>query len=174
MHGLLAAAIAVVAICAGKVAAVNYAIGHSPQVRRAASDLPQVRQMMDTVLSQEVYEHVKQNAKAFAKLGGKSDFPAFMIERGFSEADKPEDVTARELADFEAEALPILQRFNAQNLSYEQWKAQEFALIMNKAPSCVSFADMLKGSIGVFDVLFFLLAIGAAYRIPAGQGIMGD
>ncbi len=42
---------------------------------------------------------------------------------------------------------------------------------MKKAAAAISFVDMLKSSIRVMDVLFFLLAIGAAYRIPTGQGI---
>jgi hypothetical protein len=37
----------------------------------------------------------------------------------------------------------------------------------------VSFWDMLKATTGLFDILFFLLAIGAAHRIAA-NGELGS
>jgi hypothetical protein len=176
VHGLLAAGIAVVAICAGKVAAVNLVIRNSPEFRKAVSGQPLVREMMNLAFSQEVYEEIKQNAQAFRKVKDKSGYAAFLVERGICAAAKPEDVTPEDIADFEADGLPVLQRFIAEDPSYEQWKTQEKDLLMKKVSSEVaseaSLKDMLKASLGIFDILFFLLAIGAAYRIPAGQGIL--
>lgn len=156
--GVMAAAIAVGAICAGKVGAMYSYVGTFTEKEFGG------------LLTPAIYQDLKGNAEEFAKLKDRSEYPAFMVKRGLdTEAESAGDVTAEEVAEFEAETVPVMRAFNDSPPSYEQWKKQRLKEATAAIRRDVSFLEMLKASLGAMDALFFLLAIAAAYRIPAGS-----
>lgn len=155
--GMLAAAIAIAAICVGKVGAMYFLVDSMSQ------------KLVAKAVSQQDYVEHKGMAADFAKVKDRSEYPQFMIDHGLGGADRVEDLTPDDVATFESETCKELRKFQDEQPSYEQWRAQMQTSLKRHIHARMSFGNLLVNSLSILDGFFFLFAIGAAYRIPAGS-----
>lgn len=155
--GLVAAAIAVLAICGGKIATVEMTISRGIEKGFASTE------------ARASFEKMRTAAPAFRKVTSRDQYPAFMIAHRFTEAAKPEEVTPEELERFEQSKAPDLQDFENRYRSFDEWKTKKSQSITLEIGRSISLWDELKATLGFFDVIFFCLGIGTAIRVGSGQ-----
>ena len=153
--GLIAGVIAVISICGGKIAAAHFAMGKY------------IEKELGSHITEESYNKIKEDAKIFAKLTSPDEYPAFMVEREYTEAAKPEEVTQEERDRFAESQAKYLRDFQADPPTFDEWKAQRLAIARMLMAMQVTLWDMLKMTLGLFDIVFFLLGVGTAYRVAA-------
>lgn len=154
--GLIATLITIVAICGGKVAAVNFALD-----KFKSTDL-------EAEFSVVKYNEAKQEAAQFVQLTSRDQYPKFMVDAHYTDAKRPEDVTADEIELFATQNAPMIKLFHEDPPDYEMWKKTGMAMAGYYLDTQVSLWDKLKNSLSAFDLLFFALALGTAYRLGYG------
>jgi phosphate/sulfate permease len=158
---LIACLITVLSICGGKIAGIHFAI--------QSSDLSSEIEASITIAD---YNLAKQEAAAFVALESRAQYPAFMVQYEYTDATSPGSITQGEITEFEDNNLEYLQDFNANPPSFEEWKAVQVALIREFLQTDFSYMEMLKASLSLFDIIFFLLALITAYKIiPEGEEV---
>ena len=153
--------ITVLAICGGKVSVVYVETGQY------------IEEELASKLTMETYNELQEDARLFAQLRSKAEYPRFMVERDYTEARNPAEVTPEEIAGFESEDVPMLREYQTDRPSYETWRAEHLAslqAVKTALRSQFSYWEMLKASLGLLDIVFFILAVTTAYRVPLSMG----
>ncbi|MCK6456314.1 MAG: hypothetical protein L6Q92_07265 [Phycisphaerae bacterium] len=153
------AVIALGSIFAGKMLAVNYTV------------LDMLDGATATLTSREFYELEMQKAEKFALLTSEDEYPAFMVEYGYTDEAKAEDVPAEEVAAFKEDMVERLKRLRAESPSYEDWKADQEKNLSNIVPDSRGLARAAISELGVIDIIFALLGLSTAYKIVSGAAV---
>lgn len=154
--GLLAAAIAVLAICLGKVVTVEMLLNHKIEQKVSSSD------------ARDFYEKMKKAAPEFRKLDSTDGYAAFMVTHRLTDARSAENVTQEDLSDFKQRTAPDLQQFESQYPSFDVWKAKKSRSMTAAVAARISVWDELNATLGFMDILFFFLGIATAVRVGSG------
>ena len=162
--GLFACVITVLAICGGKITVVYIETGQY------------LEEVLASKVTVETYNELQEDARLFAQVRSPAEYPRFMVERDYTEAGSPAEVTREEVASFESEDVPMLREFQTDAPSYEDWQAdhmETLPAVKSALRSQFSYWEMLKASLGLFDIVFFILAVTTAYRVPISMGREG-
>lgn len=155
--GIVCAVLALAAIFAGKMFTIHLIAGKIQN------------QVETTLLSPRLYEEQKKDAAAFAKVSGDEQYRQFMIENGYSAADKPEDVSDEDLREFKNDVMPELVKFTETQPSYEAWKADISKNLSARVHDNQEIAGLVRDNLGVFDILFGLLGLASAFKVGSGR-----
>lgn len=159
--GTAAAVIAVLAVLAGKYAAVDLAVrAHLPQMLAQMQSIEVTDESMQIRLADEVVAEFEQAGKPL-------NWPAGMtVEEADEQADYPPDAWAEMTRRWEA--IPIEKREADKAALRDEMRAAagEF---MGGARSRMTL-DAFKASFGVFDLLWFGLAVLTAFKL-GGAGL---
>ena len=102
-----------------------------------------------------------EDARLFAAGSGSEVFiRRFMVERGYSYATNPANVSDDELDDFRTYVVPELRRMAANPPSFEEWQADGLENIEDISPWTLMAEDF-----GLLDILFMALGVGTAFRL---------
>lgn len=129
-----------------------------------------VKQELDNVLEQqltrEAYASARSDADALDELGSEpsdAELRTFLVERGFSMVEDPDDVTDDELALFRQETADYLRRIHAESPSYEQWREAVGANVSQYALDTASLFGLIRENLNGFDLLFAALGVTTAF-----------
>jgi hypothetical protein len=153
--GIYAGVIALAAIFAGKVLAISFTL---PSF---------IDEFAEEVLTPEAYEEAKRDAADFVALSGEAEYPAYMIDHGFTVAAQPEEITAEELAEFKTHSVPSLIEFERNKPGFEQWKKDTTAEYRQLIDREASFSEVAIENLGPIDILFALFGVTTAYGMVA-------
>jgi len=156
--GIACAVMALVSIFAGKMMAIQFGMPD------------EIRKLAEPHLTKELFEEDKKDAAGFAKVESK-DYAEFMVAHGFTKAKNADKVTAGELADFEKDRAPRLRWVEGEKPSYAEWRKHELTELTHLVAARVPVSELVAKNLGAIDVLFGLLGIATAYRIPARRGL---
>lgn len=159
--GIMAAVLAIVGILAGKYMLVQYIA------------IPVAKEMVAEMPLDEIREIARDDDAMYGLVmlnmynkGRFDDSLAQQLEAYHDGNDVSEENLAQ-IEQLDSEVQDLLDSLN------ENEKIKLAREIMTQAITVelndITFWDMLKESLGVFDILFFLLAIGSAYKIAAGK-----
>ncbi len=155
--GVIAAVLAGLAICGGKIASVNLFI--SDAIEKEADDQ----------LSELVYQLDMRAADNFARVTSEDQYPAFMVENHLTDAESPEQVTETELQWFADNKVEMFRKMKANQPTYQEWKEESIAVVKANVSKEYTMFDKLKGTLGLLDIVFFALGLGTAFKIAAGN-----
>jgi len=147
---VMCAAVALVSIFAGKVLAVQW------------SAPGEIREALDS--TREYYDEMMSDADALVTLPSADDHPKFMIDHEYTEAEKPEDVSADELEYFRTETVPMLMELHEKKPTFEEWRDDQVDRIM----ADFDVVEAVVSNLGLFDAVFALLGIATAYKLVMG------
>jgi len=153
--GISCGLMALAAIFLGKVLAVQFTISG------------ELEKLVEEGLTRAQYNESVKDASDFAALASPDDHPRFMVDHDFTEAKEAKKVTPAELADFEGQTVPTLLWIHVEKPSYEDWRARQAAEFKDIFASKVSIASLVIQDLGAIDLIFALLGISTAYRLPA-------
>jgi hypothetical protein len=156
VSGIVCAVLAALAILGGKVMVVNHFVNE--ELTQFASDGS----------SEELYNALKADAAAFASVASETEYPTFMVERGYSEAPTATEVPPEEIADFKEYSVPTLQQWGTAAPTYEEWQTNVAADAQSYAADALPMTELLFGSLGAMDLLFFGLGIFTAFKVGYG------
>ena len=149
-NGILCAGVALASILAGKALAMKFYVD---------GELDKVKD--------EWYQEAMRDADDFASINGNEDeYPTFMIDHGFTEADDEFEITEEELDFFKSDSVPALERAKGQTFS--QWEEDLDESMSDLLNSMIGAG--VKESIGVLDIVFGILGIVTAFKVGAGMG----
>lgn len=155
--GLLCALIAAGSICAGKVFAVHLMIP------------AWVQEDFAEFWSHEAFAEAQTDARDFAALTHESQVPAFMVTHHFTEAERPDLVSQEEVEYFNQYSAPALRRFQNEQPSFEKWQSDRKTTITEGFRKNMPLFEALKSTMGLMDIVFFLLGVGTAFKVAAGS-----
>ena len=98
---------------------------------------------------------------------GEEALREFMTEYGYSDTYEPDDVTRREIREFNDSSKPMLLKLASDQLTFEEWQKETMQLGLEETD--VSKLDIVIESLGPIDILFFILGVGTAYRLGTGE-----
>ncbi len=109
------------------------------------------------------FEEEMEDARLLVAGSGTDLFTRrFMVERGYTYATNPRNVTDAELADFREYVEPEL-RYMAENPpDMEDWQASNAEILDEFSPWA-----MMREDFGILDILFIFLGIGTAFRLAS-------
>ena len=97
---------------------------------------------------------------------GSDDFTRrFMVDRLYTGAERPDDVSDAELAQFRAADGPRLRQIAETDASFEEWQ-QLLTGSLNEIP----ILQLMREDLGPLDFLFAFLGIGTAFRLGSKMG----
>jgi hypothetical protein len=150
--GVVCAAFAVVAILSGRWIAFQ------------SSSLPELRDQLGTMLTQEVYAETMTDARDLAAIHSDEQIPQFMVDHEYTEAEHAEDVHPGEAAAFRSEVAPELRKLHAEKPSYQAWRDKTIDSAVDGVKEAASPMD-LKDSLGLIDIIFGFLGVATAFRL---------
>lgn len=153
--GAVCAAFALASIFLGKVLAVEFSVRG------------EVAKHLEAQLTREGYDEAIKDAADFVQLQSPEDYPAFMVTHGFTEAKTPEAIPQEDLSGFKNDQVPRLRRLHEQKPDYETWRKQSLDEIAEVVGSDLSISKMVIADLGPIDLIFGILGIATAYRVPA-------
>lgn len=159
--GILCAALALVSIFAGKVLAVKFTIKN------------ELRELVEPLASTAIYEDQKHDAEDFAAVQSEAEYPNFMIDHNYTEAGEPGAVPPEEVADFTRHTVPTLRWLAADKPDYAAWRPKQEELMLARLSNEIQITELVAKNLGGMDLLFALLGLVTAYRIP-NQGEEGE
>mgnify|MGYP001823919918 FL=1 len=140
-NGVICAAIAIVAIFAGKYAGSMWSI----------------RKAVDEMASEDLYEEQVEDARLYVALSGLSAIPSYMVDRGYTDATDPTTLSPSEVEAFETGTGAWLVQLHEEGWSYDDYRA-----------SLASDADVIgfvKENLGLLDLLFLGLGVVTAFKL---------
>ena len=144
--GVTCAAMALGSILAGKMLAVGYVVQNEGL--------------------EELYDFLQPQAIAYADCHTEADCRVFMIQNGYTEATRFDDISEEELWAFRMGAAPILEDLGESPPSFEEWQERPVVkAYFEAATEELSTADIVVGSLGPVDLIFALLGVITAYRV---------
>jgi hypothetical protein len=143
-----------------------------------SSSLPELREGLAPLLTQEVYAETMTDANDFARVSNDAQIPQFMVDHAYTEAEYAEDVLPTEVAAFRTDVAPQLREIQREKPSYETWRESTLDGAVDGIKEAVSPMEALKESIGLIDIIFGFLGVATAFRlggqpdaIVPGQGV---
>ncbi|MEN0044949.1 MAG: hypothetical protein AAF769_14410 [Pseudomonadota bacterium] len=113
-----------------------------------------------------VYEEELEDGRILIAGSGSDDFTRrFMIDRFYSDASRPGDISDSELADFREYQAPRLREIAESNASFGEWQQLSVGA-MNEIP----ILQLMREDLGAFDFIFAFLGIGTAFRLGSKMG----
>jgi len=155
--GALAAILAVLAICGGKILTVNLTLPGAIEEEFAAE------------LSTESYDAIIRNANDFSALTSEDQHASFMVSHGYTEAMDPGQVSSVEMAMFREQEVPFLQTMKDNPPGYENWKSEQVKTMTTLVKQQFTLWDRLKATLGLMDIIFFALGLATAYQVAASD-----
>ncbi|MEM6810347.1 MAG: hypothetical protein AAF574_14005 [Pseudomonadota bacterium] len=157
--GVVCAVLALGAIALGKYwsysAAISELQGH--MLTAMAEEADSMRGM---------YEEEMEDGRILISGSGSDDFTRrFMIDRYYTGAERPDDISDAELARFRAAEEPRLRQIAEIDASFEEWQ-QAMAGSLNDIP----ILQLMREDLGAFDFIFAFLGIGTAFRLGSKMG----
>ncbi|MBX3383155.1 MAG: hypothetical protein KF864_06565 [Phycisphaeraceae bacterium] len=153
LTGILAAVIALVAVLAGKYIAITYMVNdHMPS------------SLSITISNNDIQVHLAdQLVEEYQQAGKPVVWPEGMtVEKAATEADYPKNLWADMLTRWNALAPEDIEQ-------RREFLTEESKQSLSQAKSLVA-EDAFTESFSLFDALWFILAIGSAYKIGSGSG----
>lgn len=159
--GVVCALLVVASIMGGKYL---YTSGLQTELAEAMSD-PAAFEGIDL---RAVYEEELEDARIYAaEVFDEASLGEFLVERGYSEAADAASVSAEDFDAFITFSQPRLEEIAANQPGFDEWRQQSFASSIEN----LSTLDLIVDNLDLFDLLFFFLAVGTAYRLgAAGRG----
>lgn len=154
--GIVCALLAALAILGGKVMAINHFVNE------------ELTQIADAGLTEDTYNELNADAAAFASLSSEADYPAFMVEHHFTEAEAPADVAQSDVDEFKTFNVPQLQAWNAAPPSYAEWREKAKADAQSYFADEIPMSELLVDALSPMDLLFFALGVFTAFRVGYG------
>ncbi|MDJ0907267.1 MAG: hypothetical protein QNI96_14700 [Woeseiaceae bacterium] len=111
----------------------------------------------------DYFEEEMEDARLLVAGSGTDLFiRRFMVDRGYTYATNPRNVTDAELADFREYVEPEL-RYMAENPpDIDEWQESNAELLDEFSPWA-----MMRENFGILDILFIFLGIGTAFRLAS-------
>lgn len=156
--GVACAALALVAILVGKVAAVHFSL--EGELKKIAAEL----------FTRAWHTELKEDAAQFATVESRDQYAQYMIERRYAEGETAEDVSAQAIADFERDTVPELREMHRTPLGYSAWYEKRSEEFVTKAKTDISVLDAVTDDLGLMDILFAGLGLVTAFRLGEGLG----
>lgn len=152
--GAVCAALTLLAIFSGKVAAVHLALpGQIEKEIRSQSTMMHI-----------VYDTLKADGEAFSRISSEDEQTAFMVEHGYAvETMDPAGITPEELAAFRRDTIPDLQEFASGTPSYDDWIRRQTERVVRDSKS--EILGLIVKNLGPIDFLFAFLGVGTAWRL---------
>jgi len=151
---LICGAIAAFSIVAGKFAAVYFVMDESALEK-------ELRPELEALFTVQFHEELMDDARAFSRVTGEHQYPAFIQERGFMV----------DVEEFKVAWVPMLRHWSATPEPYPAAKNTYMNHMLPHVTAAVreelSYAEAMKHSFGIMDLLFFGLGIFTAWGIVA-------
>ncbi len=157
--GLACAGLALVAIFAGKLLATHFAVRS------------EVRNQLARIYSYDTYNELMVDAQLYGDVEGEDELRRFLVDRNYSFASEPAEVSAGELDDFRANSLPQIKAFSDGPPPYEAWRQRSIADAYARVMAQVSTVQVVADNLGLFDILFAVLGLTTAFKL--GEGLSG-
>lgn len=151
--GTVCALLAVGAIFAGKMLAVQMAI------------FGETSAFVDENTTRQIYESEIGEAAQFSVLKTNVEFKEFMVEFSYVDATSPEYVTKADLDDFKLYNLTALRDFHENVPSYDDWRDERDDMLRAFVGESTSVTGIVLDNLSWMDFLFAFLGIATAFRI---------
>ncbi|OHB77109.1 MAG: hypothetical protein A2Z34_02490 [Planctomycetes bacterium RBG_16_59_8] len=161
----ICALLALFSIFAGKVFAV-YCVVQSHD----AFEEKEAKAELDVVFGRSVYETHLAAGEQFQLLKSEEEYPAFMIQQGFTEADDPQKVSSVEIMEFKKEYVSYLRELHADKPTYDAWRKkmeQKTAEAITLDPAIL--VEAVVENLGFADILFAFLGLATAFQLGRGK-----
>ena len=110
---------------------------------------------------QAYFEEELEDARLLVNGSGSDIFiRRFMVDRGYTYATNPADVSKAELADFREYVEPELRELAQNPPDFEEWQANSVDALDELSPWTMMLEDF-----GILDILFIFLGVGTAFRL---------
>ncbi len=151
--GVVCAVLAFGSIGLGKYWAYSAFIGEFQEA------LTEVMESEDDMF--DYFEQEMEDARLLVSGSGSDIFiRRFMVERNYTDASDPAQVSAEEVAFFREYTEPELRDLAENSPEFEEWQSGGVASIGEFSPWA-----MMREDLGILDILFLLLGIGTAFRL---------
>ncbi|MEO0346334.1 MAG: hypothetical protein AAF229_08765 [Pseudomonadota bacterium] len=134
--------------------------------------LGQIQELVMSAMGDEegemraVYEEELEDGRILIAGSGSDDFTRrFMIDRYYSDASRPSDISDSELADFREYQVPRLREIAESDPSFEEWQRLSVGA-MDEIP----IMQLMREDLSAFDFIFAFLGIGTAFRLGSKMG----
>ncbi|MEO0616047.1 MAG: hypothetical protein AAFY69_07910 [Pseudomonadota bacterium] len=134
--------------------------------------LEQIQEMVLTAIADEgeemrgVYEEELEDGRILIDGSGSDDFTRqFMIDRYYTDAGSPSDISDAELDEFRTYTAPRLREIAESDASFEEWQRLSVGA-MDEIP----ILQLMREDLGPLDFLFAFLGIGTAFRLGSKMG----
>lgn len=161
--GVICSFLTLASIFAGKMLAVSWVV-HSEQEKALAQ--------LEGLINEELHDLQCAESADLAQLESEADYPHFMIENEYTDAETAEMIPAEELTYFQDETAPFLRRIHAEKPTYEEWREEQLENMRTTMSSSVGSNDLAQAvmkNIGPIDGLFAVLGLFSAYRLASGE-----
>ena len=109
----------------------------------------------------DIYVEEMEDARLFVRGSGSDSFVRqFMVDREYTFATNPANVSNDEVAEFREYIEPSLRQIAEERPSFEEWQTLSADMFTDMSPWELMFADF-----GLLDILFIFLGIGTAFRL---------
>jgi len=158
LSGLIAVVFTILAICGGKVVGVTWAMDR------------EIDSMAATELNQAAYDIYVSEAETFAAIPVKDDaaIKQYMFDNQYTEAPSADQVTQEDVQWFKNNTQPKLEKTAQNPPGFQKWKEDQLKFVKDLAGQMYPMTDRLKDSLGLMDIIFFLLGIATAFKVAAG------
>lgn len=153
--GVVCAFVALASIFIGKMWAFDIAM--PSEMRKAVHEM----------LTEEGYRELVTDAKEFAKAPSEAEYPKFMVEHGYSEAESPENVTQEEVQAFKTQSVSMLEDMHREQPTFEQWRNAMVRETTEKAMKEVDVVEAVVEDLGPIDLIFAFLGLATAFKLVA-------
>jgi len=134
-----------------------------------------VNEYVDTELAvygsdlRQRYSELQLGADAFYQIDySDSEYRQFMMDYGYTDSDSADSISIEEIDDFAYTIQPELEAFYATQPSFDEWKKRR-ADYLNGARVDLSVTSLVMDDLGLFDILFLIGGILAAFKIGRGE-----
>jgi len=154
--GVICASLAIASIFVGKMMAIQF--GAPAEIRR----------QITPELTQERFAEFKLAAEDFSKLTSEEQYPAFILEHGYTEASSVETISEEDISAFNSFHIPAFKDYLAERPDYETWKEHMADFTVNEIMAKLPLAQLVKEDLGAMDLLFAVLGIMTAFKLGRG------
>ncbi|MBK9118091.1 MAG: hypothetical protein IPM18_00570 [Phycisphaerales bacterium] len=151
--GITCAVLALASIFMGKLVAMQWSVEHA------------IDEQTREVCTTELLEELREDAAAFIALSSEADYPQFMINRGFTDADEPADIPTQDLEEFHEHRVAQLRWIHEHQPTLAQWIEHESREHRRELLSAHSLVFMVREDLNPIDLLFAFLGVATAFGI---------
>jgi hypothetical protein len=111
--GVACGILALVAIFAGKLLAVQFSL--PGQIREEFAEANA------EWLTQEYHEELSGDAADLAGLSSEEDYPEFMVSHAYTEIEDADQLAPEDIDAFKQKSVPYLERLHREQPTYDEW-----------------------------------------------------